>query len=102
MRRCLERVCYDAHMRTTITLEDGTARELKRRAFSAGKSFKQVVNETLRAGLASVFADRRARRYRLRPSSLGGVRPGFDLDKALGLAASLEDAEIARKLELRK
>jgi hypothetical protein len=89
-------------MRTTITLEDGTARELKRVAHSSGKSFKQVVNETLRAGLAAAPDGRRARRYRLRPSSLGGMQPGFDLDKALGLAASLEDAEIARKLELRK
>jgi hypothetical protein len=89
-------------MRTTITLEDGTARELKQKAFSSGKSFKQVVNETLRAGLACASAAQRPRRYRLRPSSLGGVRPGFDLDKALALAASLEDTEIARKLELRK
>jgi hypothetical protein len=89
-------------MRTTITLEDGTARELKLKAFSSGKSFKQVVNETLRAGLASAPAAGRPRRYRLRPSSLGGVLPGFDLDKALALAAALEDAEIARKLEVRK
>jgi hypothetical protein len=31
-----------------------------------------------------------------------GVRPGVDLDKALRLADELEDAEIIRKLELRK
>jgi hypothetical protein len=31
-----------------------------------------------------------------------GLRPGFDLDKALKLAAVLEDEEIARKLEVRK
>ncbi len=43
-----------------------------------------------------------ARPYRLKPASLGGVLPGLDLTKALQVAASLEDEEIARKLELRK
>ena len=31
-----------------------------------------------------------------------GVRPGVDLDKALSLSGELEDAEVVRKLELRK
>jgi len=31
-----------------------------------------------------------------------GVRAGVDLDKALQLAGELEDAELVRKLELRK
>jgi hypothetical protein len=31
-----------------------------------------------------------------------GVRPGVNLDKALSLAGELEDAEVLRKLELRK
>jgi len=31
-----------------------------------------------------------------------GLRSGLDLDKALHLAAELEDAETVRKLELRK
>jgi hypothetical protein len=30
------------------------------------------------------------------------LRPGVELDKALRLAAALEDEEIVRKLELRK
>lgn len=36
------------------------------------------------------------------PSRPLGLRAGIDLDKALGLASDLEDAEIVRKLELRK
>jgi hypothetical protein len=44
----------------------------------------------------------RRRAYRLKVQHLGGVCPGIDLDKALSVAALLEDAEIVRKLELRK
>ena len=82
-------------MRTTLTLDDAIARELKRRARESGRPFKAVVNETLLRGLAP---EKRRRRYRLRPVSLGGPCPGVNLDKALALAGSLEDAERARKL----
>ena len=89
-------------MRTTLTIDDQIARALKSAAHRSGKPLKQVVNETLRAGLAAAHAPARARRYRVKPASLGGVLPGIDLDKALGLADRLEDQEIARKLALRK
>jgi hypothetical protein len=36
------------------------------------------------------------------PTHAMGVRQGVDLDRALRLAGELEDAEILRKLELRK
>jgi hypothetical protein len=87
-------------MRTTLTLEDRIARDLKLIAHRSGKPFKVVVNETLRAGLASKPAPP-AKHYRLRPASLGGVLPGINLDKALTLAEALEDEEIVRKLNLR-
>jgi hypothetical protein len=89
-------------MRTTLTLDDDLAETLRESAFRSGKPFKQVVNETLRAGLAAGEAPPRPQRYRLEPASLGGVRPGVDLDRALRLADALEDEGIARKLELRK
>lgn len=88
-------------MRTTLTIEDRIAKALKQLSHRSGKPFKQVVNETLRAGLAAA-AGPRAAPYKLKPVSLGGVRPGLDLTKALQLAATMEDEEIARKLELRK
>jgi|SoiMethySBSTD1v2_1073268.scaffolds.fasta_scaffold265361_2 hypothetical protein len=83
-------------MRTTLTLEESIARELKRRARDEGKSFKSVVNETLLRGLSP--PGRQPKRYKLRTVSLGGPLPGIDLDKALTLAGELEDAERARKL----
>jgi hypothetical protein len=88
-------------MRTTLTLDDRIARKLKNLAHRTGKPFKQVVHETLLAGLEASGSPK-PRRYRLKPVSLGGVLPGINLDKALALAAGLEDEETARKLELRK
>ena len=88
-------------MRTTLTLDDDLAEELRTLAYRTRRSFKQVVNEALRAGLAG-HRPTRPRRYRIAPASLGGVRPGFNVDKALQLSDALEDEGIARKLELRK
>jgi hypothetical protein len=89
-------------MRTTLTIDERLARDLKEIAHRSGKPFKQVVNETLHAGLSAQKGTRRVRRYRLKPASMGQPLPGIDLDKALQLADSLDDIKIARKLELRK
>jgi len=51
---------------------------------------------------ASLAARRKSERYRLRTMSLGGVRQGVDLDKALAMADSLEDQELARKTKAKK
>lgn len=72
-------------MRTTLTIDDKIAEALKKRAFESGKSFKQVVNETLRAGLEGDLPKKR--RYQLCPVSMGQVRPGVNLDKANQIAA---------------
>ncbi|HEV2718704.1 MAG TPA: DUF2191 domain-containing protein, partial [Thermoanaerobaculia bacterium] len=94
--------CYEASMRTTLTIDECLVRDLKEIAHRSGKPFKQVVNETLHAGLSARKGPRRTRRYHLKPASLGQPLPGIVLDKALQLADSLDDVEIARKLELRK
>ncbi|MDP2795724.1 MAG: hypothetical protein Q8O25_16840 [Sulfurisoma sp.] len=87
-------------MRTTLALEDTLAGELKKMALETGKPFKQVVNETLLLGLRQTA--HRPQAYRLKPASLGSLRAGFDLDKALQLADMLEDDALAGKLEQRK
>ncbi len=89
-------------MRTTLTLDEQIAKALKNTAHRTGKPFKQVVNETLRAGLAADAAPAKARPYRLKTVSLGGIIGGVSVEKALQLADALEDEEIARKLALRK
>jgi hypothetical protein len=87
-------------VRTTITLDDDLAAQLRRLARETGRPFKQIVNEALRAGLlprpASSTGDPSFPTYPL------GLRAGIDLDRARHLATAMEDDEIARKLELRK
>ncbi len=89
-------------MRTTLTIEDRIASDLKQIAHRSGKPFKVVVNEILQAGLAVARERPKPKRYRIRAVSLGGVRQGVDLDKALALAGTLEDEELLNKMELRK
>ena len=43
-----------------------------------------------------------APRYRVEPVSMGGVVGDHNLDKAVQLAARLEDYEIARRLRMRE
>ncbi len=86
-------------MRTTVTLDPDVAAMLKETARQRGTSFKEVLNTSVRRGLETEMSAPRP--YRL-PTRRLGARPGIDLDRALGLAAELEDAEIRRKLDLRK
>lgn len=89
-------------MRTTLTIDDLLAKALKEAAHRRGKSFKEVVNETLRKGLAAERAVRRPKPYRLKPAALGKAASGIDLRKALLLADRIEEEEIIRKMEMRK
>lgn len=89
-------------MRTTLTLDEDLARLLKEKARRGDGSFKQVVNETLRAGLAAEEGSAERRPYRVEPVHLGGVRPGVDLHHALRLADALEDEALRRKLDERR
>jgi hypothetical protein len=86
-------------MRTTVTLDPDVAVKVQALARERGISFKEALNSTLRRGLSQ--GPGAPRPYRLRTRRMG-LRPGIDLDKALALAAELEDAETIRKLELRK
>ena len=89
-------------MRKTIALDEHIAKALKAVAHRTGKPFKQVVNETLRAGLAADHASAKPRPYRIKTVSLGGIVGGVSLERALQLADALEDEELARKPHLPK
>lgn len=88
-------------MRTTVTLDDRLAADLKRIAVDTGRSFKDVINETIRAGLVA-RQQPPPTPYRLRPSSLGAQRVTGPLERALQLADELEDSALLDKLEQRK
>lgn len=89
-------------MRTTLTIDDKIAKALKETAHRTGQSYKEVVNETLRAGLTTKRIISKARPYKVKPVSLGKVSAQYDLTKALELAAHLEDESIIRKMEMNK
>lgn len=86
-------------MRTTVTLDPDVAAKLKAVARQRGISFKQALNSAVRAGLGG---ERRATRAFKQYSQPMGLRAGFNLDKALHLAAALDDEETVRRLERRK
>jgi hypothetical protein len=80
-------------MRTTVTLDPDTRLLVERAMRERGLSFKDAVNEAIRAGLGP--ADAGARHYTT-PRDLGP--PRVDITKALGLAGQLEDEALARRL----
>lgn len=79
-------------MRTTLTLDDDLFMALNERARESGRSFKEVVNEVVRRGLAPS-----APRQGIEPPvvDLGGLRMTADEAEALG-----EDAEVVRFLRV--
>lgn len=69
---------------------------IQRRMRQRGISFKQAVNEAIRAGAG----DEPKARFRTATAQLGV--PPVNLDRALRLAAELEDEELIRKSRLGK
>ncbi len=80
-------------MRTTVTLDPDVDLLIKRAMNDKGLTFKQAVNEAIRAGAAP---RRRGRRPRFESYDMG--EPLVDVTKALQLAGQLEDEDRARKL----
>ena len=89
-------------MRTTLTIDDRIAEQLREIVHRTGKPFKSVVNEALRAGIENNRIADAARPYRIKPVAMGDVIGPHDLDKALQLSDHLEDEELVRKLMMRK
>jgi len=87
-------------MRTTVTLDPDVEALLRRLMKRRGLSFKAALNQAIRDG-ASQAASKSSKPYALKTFRMG-YRPEVALDKALSLAAVLEDEEIVRKLSLRK
>jgi hypothetical protein len=84
-------------VRTTVTL-DPDARLLVERAMrERGLTFKEALNDAIRAGLGGAPPDSRG--YTT-PRELGPARA--DVTKALALAGELEDDVIARRLAERR
>ncbi len=82
-----------------MTLEPDVEALLRKVMRERDITFKEALNQALREGLSRKGGV--SKPYRL-PTFRMGFRPEQALDKALALAAAMEDEEIARKLSLRK
>jgi predicted DNA-binding ribbon-helix-helix protein len=88
-------------MRTTVRLDDDLAQTVKELAHKEDTSFGRMLNRVLRAGIAAAKTPIQSR-LRFKQGTFDMGEPAFNVDKALALAALLEDEETARKLALRK
>jgi hypothetical protein len=80
-------------MRTTVTLDPDAEALLRKHMQERGVSFRQAINEAIRAGLSP----RPSQPFRT-PTFRMGFNPAVPWDKALRLAGEIEDEEVARKL----
>jgi hypothetical protein len=86
-------------MRTTVTLDPDVERLIKQAVRERGVSFKQALNDSVRAGARP--ARKGGSSFTQKTFALGSEQY-FRWDKALAVAESIEDEELSRKLALRK
>jgi hypothetical protein len=87
-------------VRTTVDIEAQLLKRLRAEAARRGVSFKDLLQGLIRRGLDERQGT--TTRYRGPSFAMGLPERGIPLDKALALAAALEDDEIARELRVRK
>lgn len=78
-------------MRTTVTLDPDTEQIVRRRMREQGVSFKEALNDLIRASVATA-----AEPFRTETASMGVS--AVNLDRALQLAGELEDEELIRRM----
>lgn len=79
-------------MRTTVTLDDDTLAVIHRRMRDDGVSFKAALNDAIRDGAQG---RPEPAPFTTRTADLGV--PSVNLDRALQIAAELEDEELVRR-----
>lgn len=79
-------------MRTTVTLDPDTERIVRQRMREHKVSFKQALNDAIRDGAAG----RPSVEFRTTTASMG--RPTVSLDRALQIAAELDDDALVARM----
>ena len=77
-------------MRTTLTLDEDVAAKLRAESRRAGRPFREIVNETLRRGLASRRVARQRQSFKTTARDLGDLKPGLSLDNVAELVEHVE------------
>jgi hypothetical protein len=84
-------------MRTTVTLDPDTEQVIRRRMRERNQTFKQALNDIIRASTASTSG---TEPFRTQTASMG--TSSVNLDRALQVVADLEDDELVRKMRTGK
>jgi hypothetical protein len=79
-------------VRTTVTLDPDTEQLIRRRMRERGMSFKEALNDAIRSGGGAVPPAR----FATETASMGVSR--VNLDRALQIAADVEDDELVRRM----
>jgi metal-responsive CopG/Arc/MetJ family transcriptional regulator len=79
-------------MRTTISLDDGLAEDVKRRAAELRTSVSALIESLVREGLHRRHPEQKIRRFRLITVGRGHALPGVDLDRAAKLIDEADEA----------
>jgi len=88
-------------VRTTLTIDPDVARSLEEEARRQGKTFKQMLNETLRKGLEPARArDRPTLRYRNRADE-APVQPGIEPTTLAQIAEEIDKEAVMRAIRAR-
>jgi hypothetical protein len=82
-------------MRTTITLDPDCEQLIRRRMRERSQTFKEAVNDAIRAGAGDPA---KAKPFVTKTAAMGRSR--INLDRALQIAADIEDDELIRKMNL--
>ena len=77
-------------MRTTLTLDDDVAAKLKSQSRRQGRSFSDLVNETLRRGLTVRRPAGPREPFKIKVRDLGNLKPGLSLDNVGDLLEQVE------------
>lgn len=80
-------------MRTTVTLDPDTEQIVRRRMRERNISFKEAINDAIRSSVRSEVDDTP---FRTETASMG--ESTVNLDRALQVAADLEDDELLRRM----
>ena len=78
-------------MRTTLTLDDDVAEKLRQLTRTSGRTFKALVNETLRLGLNAPRDLGEPEPFKVEARPLK-ARPGIDLDNIAEVLEQLDGA----------
>jgi len=77
-------------VRTTLTLDDDVASKLESEVRRSGKSYRDVVNDALRRGLASPREGTARTPFKVVARGLGRLKPGIAIDSTSDLLEQVE------------